>query len=125
MSRKATYPDRFLGQHLEAAVARRQAEGVNASEAEVARAMGVDPSTFNRWINGMTHPRTEEDWMRLTNLGYAREFLQRLELLDKLDAWRRDLELTRADLLELATQLETQSRGKSIFRTEEAVPAAG
>lgn len=115
-SRKATYRSCFLGRQLEAAVQRVLAEGEFSSEAEVARSLGRDPSTFNRWVNGFSHPRSDEDWRVLTRLGVNSEFLRRLELLDKLDAWREDMGMTAEALVTLAGQVQNQKRGGVIFR---------
>ena len=119
MNRKAAYPFRFLGRHLEEAVSRRLEERTHASEADVARWLDVDPSTFNRWINGHAHPRTEDDWLQLSELGIPREVLRRLELLDKHDAWRRDLGLSLEEAASLGVQLLSERAGKSIFRERE------
>jgi len=118
-SRKATYRGRFLGRQLEAAVSSLLAEGKVSSEAEVARSLGRDPSTFNRWVNGFSHPRTDEDWQVLTQLGVSSSFLRRLELLDKLDAWREDMGLSVEELVTLAVQVQNQKHGGVIFRVAE------
>ncbi len=115
-SRKAAYPYRFLGRRLEAAVRRELAEGTRSSEAEVARWLGTEASTFNRWVNGYSHPRSDEDWERLTNLGLNRGFLQRLQWLDKLDAWRRDQGMNLEDVAALGVQILTEKTGGQIFR---------
>jgi len=115
-NRKAAYPLRFVGRYLAGAVQRRLEERTHASEADVARWLDIDPSTFNRWINGHAHPRTEEDWEKLTELGLPREVLRRLELLDKLDAWRRDLGLTLEEVASLGVQILAERAGKPIFR---------
>lgn len=119
INRKAAYPFRFLGRHLEEAVSRRLEERTHASEADVARWLDVDPSTFNRWINGHAHPRTEADWLKLSELGVPREVLRRLELLDKHDAWRRDLGLSLEEAASLGVQLLSERAGKPIFRERE------
>ena len=80
------------------------------------RWLDVEPSTFNRWINGHAHPRTEDDWVKLTELGLPRAVLRRLELLDKLDAWRRDLDLSLEDVASLGVQILAERAGKTIFR---------
>lgn len=117
-SRKAAYPLRFVGRHLQRVVEERIAAGEQASEAEVARWLGLEPSTFNRWINGYAHPRTEADWEQLTRMGLNRGLLRRLELLDKLDAWRRDLGLSLEEVANLGVQILTDSRGGEIFRKQ-------
>ena len=110
-SRKATYRSRFLGRQLEVAVGRLLEAGEFSSEAEVARSLGRDPSTFNRWVNGFSHPRSHEDWRVLTRLGVNSGFLRRLELLDKLDAWRDDMEMTVEELVTLAVHVQNQEHG--------------
>lgn len=115
-SRQAAYPLRFVGRHLMAAVSRRLEQRSHASEADVARWLGIDPSTFNRWINGRAHPGTEADWQKVTELGVPRQVLRRLELLDKLDAWRRDLGLTVEEVASLGLQILTERSGRVIFR---------
>ena len=114
--RRAAYPLRFVGRSLEAAVGRRLEDRTHASEADVGRWLEIEPSTFNRWINGHAHPRTEDDWVKLTELGLPREVLRRLELLDKLDAWRRDLGLSLEDVASLGVQILSERSGKPIFR---------
>ena len=115
-TRRAAYPLRFVGRALDAAVRRRLEERTHASEADVARWLDVEPSTFNRWINGHAHPRTDNDWAKLTELGVPAEVLRRLSLLDKLDAWRRDLDLSLEDVASLGVQILSERSGKSIFR---------
>jgi len=117
-SRKATYRSRFLGRQLEVAVGRLLEADEFSSEAEVARSLGRDPSTFNRWVNGFSHPRSHEDWRVLTRLGVNSGFLRRLELLDKLDAWRDDMEMTVEELVTLAVQVQNQEHGGVIFRVD-------
>jgi hypothetical protein len=117
-SRKATYRSRFVGRQLELAVGRLVDEGKFTSEAEVARWLERDPSTFNRWVNGFSHPRTDEDWRLLTRLGVNSGFLRRLELLDKLDAWRADMDMTVEELVTLAVQVQNQKHGGVIFRVD-------
>ncbi len=117
-SRKATYRSRFLGRQLEAAVRRLLGEGKFSSEAEVARSLERDPSTFNRWVNGFSHPRSDEDWRMLTRLGVNSGFLRRLELLDKLDAWREDMRMTVEELVTLAVQVQNKEHGGVIFRVD-------
>ncbi len=117
-SRKASYQSRYLGQQLEREVTRLVNDEGYASEAEVARWLERDPSTFNRWVNGFSHPSTDADWQALTKLGIASGFLRRLELLDKLDAWRADLGLSVEELVTLAVQVQNQSRGTPIFRVD-------
>ena len=114
--RRAAYQLRFVGRSLDAAVGRRLEDRTHASEADVARWLDIEPSTFNRWINGHAHPRTEDDWVKLTELGLPREVLRRLELLDKLDAWRRDLDLSLEDVASLGVQILSERSGKTIFR---------
>lgn len=114
--RRAAYQLRFVGRSLDAAVGRRLEDRTHASEADVARWLDIEPSTFNRWINGHAHPRTEDDWVKLTELGLPREVLRRLELLDKLDAWRRDLDLSLEDVASLGVQILAERSGKTIFR---------
>lgn len=115
-SRKATYRSRFLGRQLEAAVAALLEQGKFSSEAEVARSIDRDPSTFNRWVNGFSHPRTDKDWRVLAELHLNVDFLRRLELLDKLDAWREDMDLSVQELMTLAVQVQNQKHGGVIFR---------
>ena len=115
-SRKATYRSRFLGRQLEAAVAALLEQGKFSSEAEVARSIHRDPSTFNRWVNGFSHPRTDKDWRVLAELRLDSNFLRRLELLDKLDAWREDMDLSVQELMTLAVQVQNQKHGGVIFR---------
>jgi hypothetical protein len=114
--RRAAYQLRFVGRSLDAAVGRRLEDRTHASEADVGRWLEIEPSTFNRWINGHAHPRTEDDWVKLTELGLPREVLRRLELLDKLDAWRRDLDLSLEDVASLGVQILAERSGKTIFR---------
>ncbi len=114
--RRAAYQLRFVGRSLSAAVGRRLEDRTHASEADVGRWLDIEPSTFNRWINGHAHPRTEDDWVKLTELGLPREVLRRLELLDKLDAWRRDLDLSLEDVASLGVQILAERSGKTIFR---------
>jgi len=114
--RRAAYQLRFVGRSLSSAVGRRLEDRTHASEADVGRWLDVEPSTFNRWINGHAHPRTEDDWVKLTELGLPREVLRRLELLDKLDAWRRDLDLSLEDVASLGVQILAERSGKTIFR---------
>lgn len=114
--RRAAYQLRFVGRSLDAAVGHRLEERTHASEADVGRWLDIEPSTFNRWINGHAHPRTEDDWVKLTELGLPREVLRRLELLDKLDAWRRDLDLSLEDVASLGVQILAERSGKTIFR---------
>lgn len=115
-SRKATYRSRFLGRQLEASVQILLAQGKFSSEAEFARSLGREPSTFNRWVNGFSHPRSDEDWRVLTRLRVNSGFLRRLELLDKLDAWRDDMGMTVEELVTLAVQVQNQKHGGVIFR---------
>lgn len=115
-NRKAAYPFRFVGRYLAGAVQQRLEERTHASEADVARWLDIDPSTFNRWINGHAHPRTREDWEKLTELGLPPEVLRRLELLDKLDAWRRDVGITLEEMASLGVQILAERAGKEIFR---------
>ncbi len=114
--RRAAYQLRFVGRSLAAAVGRRLEDRTHASEADVGRWLDIEPSTFNRWVNGHAHPRTEDDWVKLTELGLPREVLRRLELLDKLDAWRRDLDLSLEDVASLGVQILAERSGKTIFR---------
>lgn len=93
-------------------------DGKFSSEAEIARWLERDPSTFNRWVNGFSHPRTDEDWRVLTRLGVNSGFLRRLELLDKLDAWRADMDMTVEELVTLAVQVQNQKHGGVIFRVD-------
>ena len=94
-------------------------DGRFASEAAVARGLEIEPSTFNRWINGYAHPRTEQDWEQLTELGLDREFLRRLQMLDKLDAWRRDVGLSADEVANLGVQVLTAEAGGRIFRGDD------
>lgn len=115
-SRKASYPSRYLGQEIERAVVRMVNDEGFASEAEVARWLERDPSTFSRWVNGFSHPSADQDWLVLTKLGIGSGFLRRLELLDKLDAWRADIALSVEEFVTLAVQVQNQARGTPIFR---------
>ena len=117
-SRKASYPSRYLGQEIERAVVRMVNDEEFASEAEVARWLERDPSTFNRWVNGFSLPSADQDWLVLTKLGIDSGFLRRLELLDKLDAWRADIALSVEELVTLAVQVQNQARGTPIFRVQ-------
>lgn len=116
--RTSPYPLNFLGRHIAQAMEKRIEQGEYSSAAEVARALGVDPSTFNRWVHGHAHPGTPEDWRRLTKLGLGEEFLRRLQLLDKLDAWRRDHDLSIEQLVNFAIQIQADQSGRNIFRSE-------
>lgn len=115
--RAPSYELRFLGRHLEQVVEEALQEQEFGSAAEIARSLRVDPSTLHRWIKGDAHPRTEEDWERLTRLGLDEGLLRRLQLLDKLDAWRRDHGLAIGDLVSLAIQIQSDQSGEQIFRT--------
>ncbi len=117
--RKAAYPLRFLGRGLQSTIQPRIDDGRFASEAAVARWLEIEPSTFNRWINGYAHPRTERDWERLMKLGLNRGFLRRLQTLDKLDAWRRDGGLSADEVANLGVQILTEEKGGQIFRDKE------
>lgn len=119
-SRKATYRSRYLGRHLEAAVDRLMEAGTCASQAEVARFVDRDPSTFNRWLRGIAHPRTTRDWEALTALGFDRRFLKRVELLDKLDAWREDMGISVEELMSLAAHVHDREKGGQMFEVDTA-----
>ena len=115
-SRKAAYPYRFLGRRLDAAVRRLVAERTYTSEADVARWLETEASTFNRWVNGYSHPKSDEDWEKLTKLGFNLGFLRRLQWLDKLDAWRRDQQMSLEDVAGLGVQILSEKTGAQIFR---------
>ena len=107
-SRRAAYPARFVGIALEDAVRAKVAEMNSklSSQAAVAKLLGYDRSRFNNWVRGYSHPASDEDWGRLSKLlGIPRKQLRHLELLDKLDGWRRDEELTPSELVDAADEV--------------------
>ena len=106
-SRRAAYPARFVGIALEDAVRAKVEENSKlSSQAAVAKWLGYDRTRFNNWVRGYSHPRSDEDWRRLSRrLGIPRKRLRHLELLDKLDGWRRDEDLTPSELADAADEV--------------------
>ena len=106
-SRRAAYPVRFVGIALEDAVRAKVEENSKlSSQAAVAKWLGYDRARFNNWVRGYSHPRSDEDWRRLSKLlGIPRKRLRHLELLDKLDGWRRDEDLTPSELAVAADEV--------------------
>lgn len=99
------YENRFVGRCLEAAVREYQREVGLEKQESVAAELGVTASQLSQWISGHAHPTGGGLEKIVRSLDIDRSELERLALVDKLDAWRRSRAVGAADMVEMAKKI--------------------